>query len=208
MAASRGDRRRPAGVASVVPPSGEGSVRHVARHAGGERVVRVCPHRSGAGGPGPVPRIANSVPLAMGESSPATAAVTFVGAGVYEEVLFRLCLLPSFIGLFRLSRISPPSQRGWPSCRPVCCFRWPITSVRGRSRSGCSRLRSARPPVCALRSCSCIADSESSSALTRLTICWWESLSDRDQCAAALESRGGDADFDSLRSGRFSRRRC
>lgn len=36
-----------------------------------------------------------------------TPLITYVGAGVYEEVLFRLCLLPACYGLFRLSRLSP-----------------------------------------------------------------------------------------------------
>ncbi|MEX0717478.1 MAG: CPBP family intramembrane glutamic endopeptidase [Planctomycetaceae bacterium] len=39
----------------------------------------------------------------------AARAVSLVGAGIYEEVLFRLCLLPAIYGLFRLSRVSP----GW-----------------------------------------------------------------------------------------------
>ncbi|MGH7199742.1 MAG: CPBP family glutamic-type intramembrane protease, partial [Planctomycetaceae bacterium] len=37
----------------------------------------------------------------------AARAITFVGAGVYEEFLFRLCLLPACLGLFRLSQLSP-----------------------------------------------------------------------------------------------------
>lgn len=32
-------------------------------------------------------------------------AVSYLGAGIYEEVLFRLCLLPACYGLFRLSRL-------------------------------------------------------------------------------------------------------
>lgn len=34
-------------------------------------------------------------------------AVTYVGAGIYEEVMFRLALLPACYGLFRLLRTSP-----------------------------------------------------------------------------------------------------
>lgn len=39
-------------------------------------------------------------------SSTIASAITFVGAGVYEEVLFRLCLLPLCYGFFRLSKLS------------------------------------------------------------------------------------------------------
>ena len=44
--------------------------------------------------------------LAIGEASSLARAVTFVGAGIYEEVLFRMCLLPLCYGLFRVSRLS------------------------------------------------------------------------------------------------------
>jgi hypothetical protein len=37
----------------------------------------------------------------------AALAVVFLGAGIYEEVLFRLCLLPMFHGLFRTSGVRP-----------------------------------------------------------------------------------------------------
>ena len=40
------------------------------------------------------------VPLAVGGET-AAQAVTYVGAGIYEEVLFRLCLLPACFGMFR-----------------------------------------------------------------------------------------------------------
>ncbi len=36
----------------------------------------------------------------------AARAITFVGAGVYEEVLFRLCLLPVLFGTFRLLQLN------------------------------------------------------------------------------------------------------
>ncbi len=36
----------------------------------------------------------------------AAQAVSYVGAGIYEEVLFRLCLLPLCFGLFRLLRLN------------------------------------------------------------------------------------------------------
>jgi membrane protease YdiL (CAAX protease family) len=39
----------------------------------------------------------------------AALAVLFVGAGIYEEVLFRLCLLPASAALFRCGGV----QRGW-----------------------------------------------------------------------------------------------
>jgi membrane protease YdiL (CAAX protease family) len=47
----------------------------------------------------------------LAASRPA-AALTFIGAGIYEEVLFRLCLLPALIGAFRLSRLSPRVAAG------------------------------------------------------------------------------------------------
>jgi membrane protease YdiL (CAAX protease family) len=36
-------------------------------------------------------------------------AVTYIGAGIYEEVLFRLCLLPLCFGFFRLARL----EKNW-----------------------------------------------------------------------------------------------
>lgn len=39
----------------------------------------------------------------------AASAIVFVGAGIYEEVLFRLCLLPVCYGLFRAGGVS----HGW-----------------------------------------------------------------------------------------------
>ncbi len=39
-------------------------------------------------------------------SETAAQAVTFVGAGIYEEVLFRLCLLPACFGIFRLLNLT------------------------------------------------------------------------------------------------------
>jgi membrane protease YdiL (CAAX protease family) len=36
----------------------------------------------------------------------AAKAVTYVGAGIYEEVLFRLCLLPLCFGVFRLLQLN------------------------------------------------------------------------------------------------------
>lgn len=42
-------------------------------------------------------------------NSAAARAITFVGAGIYEELLFRLCLLPACFGLFRLTGTS----NGW-----------------------------------------------------------------------------------------------
>ena len=43
--------------------------------------------------------------LSVGPSA-AARAITFVGAGIYEELLFRLCLLPACFGLFRLTGTS------------------------------------------------------------------------------------------------------
>lgn len=39
-------------------------------------------------------------------SEPAAKAITYVGAGIYEEVLFRLCLLPLCFGVFRLLQLN------------------------------------------------------------------------------------------------------
>jgi membrane protease YdiL (CAAX protease family) len=39
-------------------------------------------------------------------------AITFLGAGVYEEFMFRLCLLPICYGLFRLLRLEPKWSAG------------------------------------------------------------------------------------------------
>lgn len=45
--------------------------------------------------------------LSAGEFSRAAMAVTFIGAGIYEEFLFRLCLLPACIGGLRIMRLGP-----------------------------------------------------------------------------------------------------
>jgi hypothetical protein len=39
---------------------------------------------------------------AVGPRSPATAVIGFLGAGVYEETLFRLALIPALVGVLRL----------------------------------------------------------------------------------------------------------
>jgi membrane protease YdiL (CAAX protease family) len=55
------------------------------------------------------------IPLAVRSSAAQTGliggetaarAVTYVGAGIYEEVLFRLCLLPACFGMFRLLKLN------------------------------------------------------------------------------------------------------
>ena len=56
------------------------------------------------------------VPLAVGGASAgqrslfgaetAALAISFVGAGIYEEALFRLCLLPMLFGVFRLLKLN------------------------------------------------------------------------------------------------------
>jgi membrane protease YdiL (CAAX protease family) len=43
--------------------------------------------------------------VARGSIGGAARAVTYLGAGIYEEFLFRLCLLPAAYGLFRLVKI-------------------------------------------------------------------------------------------------------
>ncbi len=51
-------------------------------------------------------------PVAMGiaGASSLAKAITFIGAGVYEEVMFRLALLPACYGLFRLMRLDGKSS--------------------------------------------------------------------------------------------------
>jgi hypothetical protein len=49
---------------------------------------------------GPMARAAHSgIPLAQADALP--RVISYVGAGVYEEVLFRLCLIPVLFGLLR-----------------------------------------------------------------------------------------------------------
>ncbi|MEZ6045337.1 MAG: CPBP family intramembrane glutamic endopeptidase [Planctomycetaceae bacterium] len=45
------------------------------------------------------------VPLSIFATENVSRAVTFIGAGIYEEFLFRLCLLPACYGLFRLMKM-------------------------------------------------------------------------------------------------------
>lgn len=51
------------------------------------------------------------LPLSAGETGPAASLVAvmvgYVGAGIYEELLFRLLLLPAVIGCYRLIGMSP-----------------------------------------------------------------------------------------------------
>jgi hypothetical protein len=47
-----------------------------------------------------------SVPAAIAAERLAPLAIMYVGAGIYEEVLFRLCLLPLCYGLFRASGLA------------------------------------------------------------------------------------------------------
>jgi membrane protease YdiL (CAAX protease family) len=47
----------------------------------------------------------------------ASEAITFVGAGIYEEVLFRLCLLPVCFGVFRLLQLN----NTWAAVMAVIC---------------------------------------------------------------------------------------
>lgn len=47
----------------------------------------------------------------------AAKALTYVGAGIYEEVLFRLCLLPACFGLFRLLKLNTT----WAALLAVIC---------------------------------------------------------------------------------------
>jgi len=44
-------------------------------------------------------------PVLSMTSSQVSQAVTYLGAGIYEETMFRLCLLPLAYGLFRLTRV-------------------------------------------------------------------------------------------------------
>jgi membrane protease YdiL (CAAX protease family) len=43
-------------------------------------------------------------------SGPLGRLVGFLGAGIYEELLFRLLLLPAVLGLLRACRVAPPWQ--------------------------------------------------------------------------------------------------
>lgn len=45
-------------------------------------------------------------PTSMIGGETAALAISFVGAGIYEEALFRLCLLPIFFGMFRVLRLN------------------------------------------------------------------------------------------------------
>lgn len=47
----------------------------------------------------------------------AARAITYVGAGIYEEVLFRLCLLPACFGLFRLLKLN----KTWAAVLAMIC---------------------------------------------------------------------------------------
>jgi membrane protease YdiL (CAAX protease family) len=51
-------------------------------------------------------RAAEVPPKGMVGGETAAEAITYVGAGIYEEVLFRLCLLPACFGLFRLLQLN------------------------------------------------------------------------------------------------------
>lgn len=50
--------------------------------------------------------------LSMPGRAEVLRAITFLGAGVYEEFMFRLCLLPVCYGLFRLLRLQPKWAAG------------------------------------------------------------------------------------------------
>lgn len=52
-------------------------------------------------------QIRGPIPLSIFGEAFAARAVTYIGAGIYEEVLFRLALLPACYGLFRVLRTSP-----------------------------------------------------------------------------------------------------
>lgn len=52
--------------------------------------------------------IGRTVSLAISARS-TLLAVTYIGAGIYEEVLFRLCLLPLCYGFFRVARL----EKNW-----------------------------------------------------------------------------------------------
>ncbi|MFK7817446.1 MAG: CPBP family glutamic-type intramembrane protease, partial [Planctomycetaceae bacterium] len=43
--------------------------------------------------------------LSVTAAPPSARVIAFIGAGVYEEVLFRLCLVPAAYGLFRLVEV-------------------------------------------------------------------------------------------------------
>lgn len=54
-----------------------------------------------------------SIPrMSVGNTASAAVAVTYLGAGIYEEVLFRLCLLPACFGLLRGMSLTPKWSAG------------------------------------------------------------------------------------------------
>ena len=57
----------------------------------------------------PIMSTGSAAETTMAASSPGARAITFIGAGVYEEFLFRLCLLPITFALFRSVRFSSQS---------------------------------------------------------------------------------------------------
>ncbi len=50
--------------------------------------------------------------LSIASAAGSSSALTFIGAGLYEEVLFRLMLLPACYGIFRATRLSRPWAAG------------------------------------------------------------------------------------------------
>jgi membrane protease YdiL (CAAX protease family) len=52
-----------------------------------------------------VPSTAAAAATATDAVGPASRLVTYVGAGIYEETLFRLCLLPACYGVLRTTRL-------------------------------------------------------------------------------------------------------
>ncbi|QDU81050.1 CAAX amino terminal protease self- immunity [Polystyrenella longa] len=50
-------------------------------------------------------QVVGNIPLSIFSSENVSRAVTFIGAGIYEEFLFRLCLLPACYGFFRLIKV-------------------------------------------------------------------------------------------------------
>lgn len=55
--------------------------------------------------------------LTMATRAELFLAVSYIGAGIYEEVLFRLCLLPICYGFFRLVQL----EKGWAAALAIIC---------------------------------------------------------------------------------------
>jgi len=100
-------------------------------------------------------------------------AVSFIGAGVYEEVMFRLLLVPAAFLAFRMFEFPPK----WAAVMSAVStsLHWLTISALLPMHSISSRFRSERRRGSFSRRCFCCVASGSQLAATRLTIYSWES---------------------------------